>query len=142
MARVIRMGRGRQGRWCEGPWGVRQGPCDAGLGAVDAERLGRKASPEPLEGAALWTPLDLACWGSSHSGLQSGKRTRECEFQPFTWERFLAAGGGKGTSSSGPNRPLVLVQVVALRCWGGWVQACTRPFRPCDNFGKEVLKVL
>ena len=40
--------------------------------------------------------------------------------------------GGKGTSSSGQNRPLVLVQAVALRCWGGG-QACAARFRPyCD----------
>lgn len=105
MARVIRMGRGRQGRWCEGPWGVRQGPCDAGLGAVDAERAGEESiSLEPLEGAALWTPW---IWhvGALRTLASRVVKGHVSEFQPFTWERFLAAGVEREPAPQGRTDP-------------------------------------
>lgn len=104
--------------------------------------LGGKHLPlEPPEGAALWTPWiwhvgALRTWPP---GVAKGHVSEFFGLSPGS----EALAGWKGTSSSGPNRPLVLV--VALRCWGGW----GRPVPPASVLpdalqqpGKEVLKVL
>lgn len=64
-------------------------PVDMGLGCGCREGWGGKHLPEPPEGAASWT---LGSGMLVLRTLASRVVKGHGEFQPFTWERFLAAG--------------------------------------------------
>ena len=123
---------------------MRQGPYDAGLGAMDAEQAGEQSiSPEPLEGAALWTAW---IWhvGALCTLASRVVRGHVCEFQPFTGSSFLQQGW-KGNQ-------LIRVEPNLGSGAGGCSQVLGREGRPVppasihsvmlSNFGEEVLKAL